>query len=531
LSCLSKSPIPFGASSKARPSRTDELENAFKGIVPSARESVLKAVDFHFLTHLLVSYNATTSEEDRRLYEALELLENTYKVNMGYWHSMLVVSTLFRVVCPIVWGPTSVEIYKKRAQYGTSLHRTAPDQVLELLDGIRMWQTVLDHSRPPLEGKDARTLYAVRFLLRLFLSMMHAGSEQNCLALTFSCTSSRDASVRKLAYCVLQRFLSLLQVPLVVLFLPDTSCSASSSILLQELDIESADDRYRNLYVYLLRFFKQSIEQDAPRLPHMVSHFFARVSKLILHPESPVYTAVLSFLVLKPIIDLNNVPELYKMLLSSSTEHHNEEREWILKLVYEGLIEPMDYNVLQNRSVVFCFTVSKPHLIFFVQLRSEADPVIVSDVHDQHEHQTTDPFDSEGGRANAIRGPRPLLPNESAYMDSDRHRREWCAAKRFSNSQFSSAFQNRGLSWWEQCYLGQIYSILIESERKYCRRSGGGDSKVSYVVALASVRLTARQVVAAMNDIGAKPTAMENLHSIEETLNAKWRPKKKKKSS
>lgn len=92
--------------------------------------------------------------------------------------------------------------------------------------------------------------------------------EQNCLALTFSCTSSRDASVRKLAYCVLQRFLSLLQVPLVVLFLPDTSCSASSSILLQELDIESADDRYRNLYVYLLRFFKQSIEQDAPRLPH-----------------------------------------------------------------------------------------------------------------------------------------------------------------------------------------------------------------------------------------------------------------------
>lgn len=34
-----------------------------------------------------------------------------------------------------------------------------------------------------------------------------------------------------------------------------------------------------------------------------------------------------------------------------------------------------------------------------------------------------------------------------------------------------------------------------------------------------------------MNDIGAKPTAMENLHSIEETLNAKWRPKKKKKSS
>lgn len=434
---------------------------------PSARESVLKAVDFHFLTHLLVSYNATTSEEDRRLYEALELLENTYKVNMG-------------VVCPIVWGPTSVEIYKKRAQYGTSLHRTAPDQVLELLDGIRMWQTVLDHSRPPLEGKDARTLYAVRFLLRLFLSMMHAGSElkyrqfveQNCLALTFSCTSSRDASVRKLAYCVLQRFLS----------------------LLQELDIESADDRYRNLYVYLLRFFKQSIEQDAPRLPHMVSHFFARVSKLILHPESPVYTAVLSFLVLKPIIDLNNVPELYKMLLSSSTEHHNEEREWILKLVYEGLIEPMDYNVLQNRYGVKLILSLFPTCMINMNTRRLILSILKAAVQ------------------------MPSVAHDLFYR---MNLHTWIA----------TVIDNRGLSWWEQCYLGQIYSILIESERKYCRRSGGGDSKVSYVVALASVRLTARQVVAAMNDIGAKPTAMENLHSIEETLNAKWRPKKKKKSS
>ncbi|KAK6023582.1 hypothetical protein OSTOST_10630 [Ostertagia ostertagi] len=276
----------------------------------------------------MTSYSATTSEEDCTIYEALDLLENTYKVNMN-------------IISPIIWGEESVEIYKKRGQFGGTLNRTTPEQVLELLDGLRMWKTVLNHSRPVMtdvdgEIHDSKVLYDVRFLLRLFLSMMHPGSElkyrpfveRNGLALAFSCTSSKDVTIRKLAYCVLQKFLS----------------------LLHELDIDTAADRYKNLYVYLLRVFKQSIETEAPRLPHMVSHFFARVSKLIIHPESPVYTAVLSFLILKPVIDLNNVPEIYKMLLSSSTDYHKQEREWMLTLILEGLIEPLDYNVLQNRS-------------------------------------------------------------------------------------------------------------------------------------------------------------------------------------
>ncbi|KJH45985.1 hypothetical protein DICVIV_07943, partial [Dictyocaulus viviparus] len=117
----------------------------------------------------------------------------------------------------------------------------------------------------------------------------------------------------------------------------------------KELDVDAVEDRYKYLYLYLLRLFKQSIESVSPRLSHVVSHFFSRVSKLFLHPESPLFTAVLSFLSLKPIIDLNNVPELYKLLLSSSANHYKEEREWILTLISEGLIEPMDYNVLQNR--------------------------------------------------------------------------------------------------------------------------------------------------------------------------------------
>ncbi|VDO05096.1 unnamed protein product, partial [Haemonchus placei] len=274
----------------------------------SARKKVLKEVNFQFLTQILASYNATTSEEDRQIFDALEFLILVYSDP----------SLIFSMISPIVWGEQSKEIYKKRGQLGGTLSRTTPEQ----------------DARE--DARDGKVLYDVRFLLRLFLSMMHPGSElkyrsfveRNGLALVFSCTSSTDITVRRLAYCVLQKFLT----------------------SLHELDIDTADDRYKNLYVYLLRILKQSIETEAPRLPHMVSHFFARVSKLILHPESPVYPAVLSFFILKPVIDLNNVPEFYKLLLSSSASYHKQEREWILTLILDALIEPRDYNVLQSRS-------------------------------------------------------------------------------------------------------------------------------------------------------------------------------------
>lgn len=44
------------------------------------------------------------------------------------------------------------------------------------------------------------------------------------------------------------------------------------------------------------------------------------------------------------------VPEFYKLLFSSSPEHHNEEREWVLTLISEAMLEPIDYQVLQNRA-------------------------------------------------------------------------------------------------------------------------------------------------------------------------------------
>jgi hypothetical protein len=57
----------------------------------------------------------------------------------------------------------------------------------------------------------------------------------------------------------------------------------------------------------------------------------------------------MAFLVLKPIVDLNQVPELFKLLLSSSIEHHQRERQWMLQLLSESLLEPFDYHVIDKR--------------------------------------------------------------------------------------------------------------------------------------------------------------------------------------
>lgn len=84
----------------------------------------------------------------------------------------------------------------------------------------------------------------------------------------------------------------------------------------------------------------------------VVAHFFARVSKLMLHPEDPVFSPIMAFFQLKPTVMFDQVPEFYKLFLSSSTENFRAERHWVLKLMLEALIEPNDFQILETRCAV-----------------------------------------------------------------------------------------------------------------------------------------------------------------------------------
>uniref|UniRef100_A0A1I7XPC1 NopRA1 domain-containing protein n=1 Tax=Heterorhabditis bacteriophora TaxID=37862 RepID=A0A1I7XPC1_HETBA len=167
------------------------------------KSKVKQAANFQFLSTLITSYSACRTSKDYAIYECLDILERIYEVDLS-------------VIQPLVWGDRSRKTYEMRRQFGTSLYRTGPDDIISYLDGERMWRTVKNHSRSDRFTQDT---YDVRFLLRVFAQIIHPGSELscrifvefNCLSLVFSCTSAKETSTRKLAYLVLQKYLSLLQ--------------------------------------------------------------------------------------------------------------------------------------------------------------------------------------------------------------------------------------------------------------------------------------------------------------------------------
>lgn len=81
----------------------------------------------------------------------------------------------------------------------------------------------------------------------------------------------------------------------------------------------------------------------------MTAHFLARMSKVYLHPEDIIYDLLNQFLLLKPKLVLDAVPEFYKMFESDNSEKAFREREWILQLLADALRTARDYDVMQCR--------------------------------------------------------------------------------------------------------------------------------------------------------------------------------------
>ncbi|KAK0410992.1 hypothetical protein QR680_005420 [Steinernema hermaphroditum] len=291
----------------------------------SGLEFVPAMIDFKLLTSLLSNYTATQSKNDRLILDILFTLERTFSINL-------------QALKPLAFGPTSKENYDSLFKYGHALFsRMKPDNVLDLFDAKSMWFSImnLDDSLVAADRikQNKERVYDPEFVLRLFATLLETGSELstykfvdcNGLGFVFACLSLHNDKLRSLAYFTMQRFL------------------AHLNALTNEVFSERA------LILYLVRTFKNSVTKQNQRLSHIISHFFARVSKLLLNPDDPVYGPIMAFLTMKPTIDLENVPEMYKLLLSSSTLHNRRERQWILKLIAASLIEPHDYHVLEKR--------------------------------------------------------------------------------------------------------------------------------------------------------------------------------------
>ncbi|KAM3724667.1 Nucleolar pre-ribosomal-associated protein [Dirofilaria immitis] len=371
-------------------SKDDELEV----------QSIKSKIEQKLLTRLLCQYNAMETEKDKTIFDILCMLERSYHISL-------------RPFFPIVWGKRATDNYEKLRQLGQALHtKLTADQVLDYLDPKLMWNTLLKSEQTTnikmCEKDSANQCYDARFILRLLATLIDDGTtinsrrfiDVNGLSFAFAATSFISRSERCVAYLVLRRF------------------------LLHLTNLNADSFREKCLHIYLLQVFKNSIENPVQRLPHVVAHFFARVTKLILHPEDPVYQPIMAFLLLKPSIDTQNVPEIYKLLLSSSTQHYNKERHWCLRLISDSLIEPNDYNILQKR--------------FGIKLLLSLFGSVIAD-------QETKKF--------ILLSLRAILQHRSVAND--------LYVRQNFHSWIVLTLQNKRITRWERIFLCQLFIILV----------------------------------------------------------------------
>ncbi|KAI1717634.1 nucleolar pre-ribosomal-associated protein 1 domain-containing protein [Ditylenchus destructor] len=210
------------------------------------------------------------------------------------------------------------------------------DKVLWYFDQKKMWKSLLKITVLEREGRTDPEVYDARTVLCILLDVVKRGTEYSCrnfvnsnaLSFCFTATSLRSDELRAFAFSILARYMAKLK--------------------------ELSEEVFREgqQYIYLIYIFKNSIYERNQRVPHVVSHFFARVSKLLMVPEDEVFTPIMAFLALKPSIDLQMVPEFLKLFFSGSTENFKKERQWIIRLCSESMLEPNDYNILCKSYVV-----------------------------------------------------------------------------------------------------------------------------------------------------------------------------------
>lgn len=97
-------------------------------------------------------------------------------------------------------------------------------------------------------------------------------------------------------------------------------------------------DALRNGIVLLKRSLKDV------RLSCLVTIFLARASLIASQPLHPLYSSLHSFLMAKPALDLNTIPELLQLLHSSHIEH-NAHRHWILENIRDGMRKKDDVDM------------------------------------------------------------------------------------------------------------------------------------------------------------------------------------------
>eukprot|EP00850_Spirogloea_muscicola_P020515 SM000218S06611 [mRNA] locus=s218:127502:138890:- [translate_table: standard] len=132
------------------------------------------------------------------------------------------------------------------------------------------------------------------------------------LQVVLASLSAADEELRKLAYDILAKCMSLLE--------------------------EGPSFKERPQLRLLLTQVKNSILEPNQRVSTVCSTFFAEAACVLMHPDSVHYTVINKALLRKPALDLHDVPVFYTMFNSGSPSTYRAQRVWILRLLCASLV-------------------------------------------------------------------------------------------------------------------------------------------------------------------------------------------------
>ncbi|KAM9439632.1 nucleolar pre-ribosomal-associated protein 1 [Clarias gariepinus] len=292
---------------------------------------VCKSNHFHVL---LGAYGATLSNSDQKMLLLLKEYEKNNSSLMEFQY--------------LLWGHAAVEYHKARKSLGPSLwQQLSSEMLLDQLDADRMLKTVAHfplyrHLIPQVNEEftyteekdgfpDQMCLYDPSFLIPLFSYIVRPESVLDCrkfvcshaLGLTIVALSSYDYKMRAAAYHVLGSFYQ---------------------------HVESVHFKEKKQLLYLLDTLRNAIQKPNLRVSFMHATYVAKVAEQILRPEEHMYLVISKFLLGTQYVDLKRVPDFFRLFYSFDLEH-KLEREWLLKVLEEGMKDRLCYELCEQQSI------------------------------------------------------------------------------------------------------------------------------------------------------------------------------------
>ncbi|XP_072763089.1 nucleolar pre-ribosomal-associated protein 1 [Anoplolepis gracilipes] len=269
----------------------------------------------------LAAYNATLSIADQRILQILRYYEAHGVKIQQYW--------------PYLWGSAAATRYSVKGETDTVLWRQpSTSEIFNLFDKDIVNETIRNYPiHRTLEADelhDNNKVYDPAFYLPLLCSLLtennviacHKVNQSGALALVFAACCSDSSDIRLAAYTVISRYY----------FHLEASKSKDKLLWMRLIDA------LRNGIVLLKCPLKDI------RLSCLVTTFLARASLIVSQPLHPLYSSLHTFLMAKPALDLNTIPELLELLHSSQVEH-NVRRYWILENIRDGMRHMGDVDV------------------------------------------------------------------------------------------------------------------------------------------------------------------------------------------